>query len=75
VLKFFQAFSLVFFLGVAIESLPSEKEVWMRQAIIMLQKVHNFLSDLWILLKFLQEFSDVFFLRVAMESLLGEEEF
>jgi hypothetical protein len=47
----------------------------MRQAIIMLQKVHNFLSDLWILLKFLQEFSDVFFLRVAMESLLGEEEF
>jgi hypothetical protein len=41
-LKFFQEFLEVFFLGVAMESLLGEEQVWTGQTRIRAKKGHNF---------------------------------
>ena len=72
--KFLQDFPEVIFLGVAMESLLNEEEVWSGQTWVTTIKRHNFSSYRWIALKYLQVFSEVVFLRVATEWLLIENE-
>ena len=69
-----QEFPEAVFLGVAIEMLLDDDEVWLGQTSETTLKGHNFCSDHWIELKFLQKFWEAIFLGVAMKSLLGEDE-
>jgi hypothetical protein len=57
-----EEFPDVVFLGVAMESLLSDKEVWSGQTRIMAKKGHNFLYDRWIALIVLYEFPKAIFL-------------
>jgi hypothetical protein len=64
----------VVFLGLIMESLLGEAEVWSRHMRITIRKSHKFWSDRWIALQLLKEFAEAVFVWVDMESLLDEAE-
>jgi len=64
-LKFLQVFPEAIFLGVAMESLLSDQEVWLGHTRVKKLKGHNLCSDRWIVLKFLQEFPETAFVGAA----------
>jgi hypothetical protein len=72
-LKFLQGFQEGVFVGVVVESLFSDKDVWSATLNIG-SKGPNILSDSWITLKFLQGFPEAVFRGVSTECLLGDED-
>ena len=73
-LKLLKEFAEAIFLGVTMESLLVEEEVWLHQTGSRAQMGNNFWFICWIVLKFLQEFSEIIFLGVPMQCLSIEEE-
>jgi len=73
-LKYLEEFIEVVFLGVALESILGDREVWSGETRVTAQKAQNFLSDSWIALKVLEEFIEAVLLEVAMESILSDRE-
>jgi len=56
------------------ESILSDDEVWSSQALVTVQKGHNFRSDHWIVSKVLLELPDDLFHAVDEEPILVDDE-